>query len=169
MASRPAITPTAAATFTGAGGAACPVRRSFQRRVKAKLQERYPLPDWGIDAPWKYGLTLTAAKAIGKEVEHWPGFTGPTALQDYAGLVTRAVLDALEPGLTWLTWLTGITDGISYPGDELVSYISQLALTRPGEVPDTGHYRVLLRNYSWYLFATTRHARAADAYGVDGR
>lgn len=121
------------------------------------MQHRYPLPDWAVDSPCKYGLTLTVANAIGDEVEHWPSFTGHTALGDHARRITRAVLDTLDPGLAWLTWLTGITDGVSYPGDELVSYISQLALTRPDETPDPDNYRKLLRYFSWYLSQQAEH------------
>ncbi|MFC3495732.1 hypothetical protein [Glycomyces rhizosphaerae] len=130
------------------------------------MQDRYPLPDWVVDSPCKHGLTLTVADAIGNEVEHWPSFTGTTALGDHARRITRAVLDTLNPGLAWLTWLTGVTDGISYPGDELVSYISQLALTRPDETPDPEHYRELLHYFSWYLFQQTK--RFERARGREG-
>jgi hypothetical protein len=72
--------------------------------------------------------------------------------------VTWAVREALEPRLDWLA--DYLTDGVSYPGDVLVSYISQLALTRPGEAPDTDHYRELLRAYGRHL---AQQARRFDA------
>jgi hypothetical protein len=116
---------------------------------KGALQARYPLPHWVVDSKAKHGLTLAVADAIATEIEHWPRFHGPTAQWDYAEHVTRAVREALKP---WLDWLAdNLTDGVSYPGDVLVSYIGQLALTRPGEAPDTDHYRELLRAYGRYL------------------
>lgn len=118
-------------------------------QAKRDLQARYPLPDWVVDSKFKQGLTLAVANTICEEIENWPSFKGPTAQLDYAGHVTQAVRDTLKP---WLTWLDDYdTDGFSYPGDPLVSYISQLALTRPGEPPDTDHYRELLRSYGRHL------------------
>ncbi|WP_030159965.1 hypothetical protein [Glycomyces sp. NRRL B-16210] len=117
--------------------------------VQAILRERYPLPQWVVDSPFKQELTLTVAEAIGAATGRWPEFEGPGAQLDYAGHVTRAVLDAIGPLLAWLD--ESPTDGYSYPGDPLVSYISQLALTRPREAADTGRYRELLRLYGRYL------------------
>jgi hypothetical protein len=76
---------------------------------------------------------------------------------EYAEHVTKAVHAALEPLLAWLEDYT--TDGFSYPGDPLVSYISQLALTRPDETPDTDQYRELLRDYARYLARQAEHFR----------
>ncbi len=118
-------------------------------QVRATLQARYPLPEWVVDTKFKHGLTLAVAATIEREVGRWPSLKGPTAQQDFAEDVTQAVLDAIKP---WLNWLKdSVTDGVSYPGDVIVSYISQLALTRPGEAPDAGHYRELLRMYGQYL------------------
>lgn len=117
--------------------------------LKATLQDRYPLPDWVVDSEFKRELTLTVASAIAGEVKRWPRLHGPKAQLDHAARVTQAVCDALEPRLAWLR--DYITDGFSYPGDVLVSYISQLALTRPGEAPDADRYRELLRTYERYL------------------
>ncbi|GAB3652842.1 hypothetical protein [Glycomyces tarimensis] len=126
--------------------------------LEGTLQARYPLPDWVVDSKFKQGLTLAVADTIEQEVDRWPAFQGPTAQQDHAEHVTKAVRRTLKP---WLTWMSdSITDGFSYPGDVLVSYISQLALTRPGEAPDTDRYRELLRSYSRYL---VHQARRFDA------
>ncbi|MEU6860919.1 hypothetical protein AB0B28_18840 [Glycomyces sp. NPDC046736] len=121
----------------------------------AILQERYPLPEWVVDSPFKQELTLAVADAIGAATERWPLFEGEGAPLDYASYVTRAVLGAIAPLLEWLN--ESPTDGYSYPGDPLVSYISQLALTRPGETPDAGRYRELLGLYSEYLRARALH------------
>lgn len=121
------------------------------------LQARYPLPDWVVDSKFKQGLTLTIAETIEKELEHPPACTGPAAQRDYAEHVTRVVLDALEP---WLTWLDeSSTERVSYPGDVLVAYIAQLAVTRHREVPDLDRYRELLRTYVRHL------AQEARRYG----
>jgi hypothetical protein len=116
------------------------------------LQARYPLPDWVVDSKFKQGLTLTVAHAIGEEVERRKG---PTAQRDFADRVTRAVREALKPSLTWMA--DSPSDGVGHPGDVLVSYISQLALTRPGEDPDPDRYRELLRAYGRYLVRQARH------------
>lgn len=129
---------------------------------KGALQARYPLPHWAVDSKAKHGLTLAVADAIATAVEHWPRFRGPTAQRDYAEHVTRAVREALEPRLDWLA--DNLTDGVSYPGDVLVSYIAQLALTRPDEAPDTDHYRELLRAYGRHL---VQQARRFDATPPD--
>lgn len=124
---------------------------------KGTLQARYPLPDWIVDSKFKQGLTLAIAEAIGDTVEHWPDFQGPTAQGDHAEHLTRVVRDAIKP---WLTWLDdNVTDGVSYPGDVLLAYIFQLALTRPDEDPDPDRYRELLRSYARYL---TQQARRFD-------
>jgi hypothetical protein len=126
---------------------------------KGALHARYPLPHWVVDSKAKHGLTLAIADAIAAAIEHLPRFQGPTAHWDYAEHVTRAVREVLEP---WLDWLAdNLTDGVSYPGDVLVSYISQLALTRPGETLDPDHYRELLRAYSRYLVQQARRFDAA--------
>jgi hypothetical protein len=111
----------------------------------AALQARYPLPDWHVDSKFKQDLTLAIAEAIGSETERWP----PGTTAEHAKRVTQAVRDALEPRLTWLD--EGATDGFSYPGDDLVAYIAQLTLTRPGEIFTPDHYRELLRAYRRYL------------------
>lgn len=121
---------------------------------RGALQARYPLPDWTVDSKFKQELTRAIAETIDAQTEHWPDATKPTAQQDYAEHVAQTVRAVLVPRLTWLA--DSVTDGVSYPGDVLVSYITQLALTRPGEAPDTGHYRELLRSYSRYLAQQAR-------------
>lgn len=113
------------------------------------LQARYPLPDWVADSKFKQELTLAVAAAIGEAIERWPHLEGHSALREHAGHVTQAARDALGPHLAWLE--DSDTDGFSYPGDVLVSYISQLALTRPGEASDPDRYRELLQAYHRYL------------------
>jgi hypothetical protein len=120
------------------------------------LEARYPLPDWVIDSKFKQELTLAVAEAILAETERRPD--GPSARRGYAEHVAHTVRKTLEPLLAWLADST--TDGVSYPGDVLVSYISQLALTRPGEDPDPDHYRELLRTYGRYLIQQVLDAQA---------
>lgn len=117
----------------------------------ASLDARYPLPDWMVDTGFKRDLTLAVAAAVDTATERWPDLQGPQAQSEHAARVTAAARAALAPLLTWLDESPG--DGVSYPGDPLVSYIGQLALTRPGESPDPGHYRELLRAYSRHLRA----------------
>ena len=131
------------------------------RASQADLHDRYPLPEWVIDSKFKQRLTLAIADTIAAEVERRPGLEAPASQQDYAEHVTRAAHDALKPLLTWLEDHT--TDGFSYPGDPLVSYIAQLALTRPDETPDIDRYRDLLRSYSRYL---AQQAQRFDEPGV---
>jgi hypothetical protein len=122
----------------------------------ASLDARYPLPDWTVDTGFKRDLTLAVAAAVGNAVEEWPDLEGPQAQSVHAERVTAAARAAIAPLLTWLEESPG--DGVGYPGDPLVSYIGQLALTRPGEAPDPRHYRELLRAYSRHL------ARLAGSY-----
>jgi hypothetical protein len=121
----------------------------------AALQARYPLPDWTVDSKFKRDLTLAIAEAIGRATERWP----PGTTAEHAKRVTQAVRDAIEPHLTWLD--EGVTDGYSYPGDDLVAYITQLTLTRPAEVLTPDRYHILLRAYRHYLEA---EARRFDAH-----
>jgi hypothetical protein len=116
----------------------------------AALDARYPLPDWTVDSKFKRDLTLAIAAAIGAETDHWP----PATPAEHAQRVTHAARAVLEPRLTWLD--EGTTDGFSYPGDDLVAYIAQLALTRPGETLTTDHYRDLLRAYRHHLETEAR-------------
>jgi hypothetical protein len=128
-----------------------------ERSLKAVLEAQYPLPDWTVDSKFKQDLTRAVAEAIGAATEQWPDLQGPGAQLDYAEHVTKTVLEAMKPLLHWLKDYT--TDGFSYPGDPLVAYISQLALTRPDEAPQTDRYRQLLRYYGRYL------ARQAEHFG----
>ncbi|MDA1384028.1 MULTISPECIES: hypothetical protein [Glycomyces] len=114
------------------------------------LHARYPLPDWRIDSKFKRDLTLAIAAAIAAETDRWP----PATPAEHARRVTEAARAAVEPRLTWLD--EGATDGFSYPGDDLVAYIAQLALTRPGEVLTPDHYRDLLRAYRHHLESEAR-------------
>jgi hypothetical protein len=120
----------------------------------AALQDRYPLPDWVVDSKFKQELTQAVADAIALETDRWPHRPGPTALRAHAEHVTMAARAALEPLLAWLHDCD--TDGFSYPGDVLVSYIAQLALTRPGETLTPDHYRDLLRTYHRHLALQAR-------------
>ncbi|MFG3340807.1 hypothetical protein [Glycomyces sp. NPDC048151] len=108
--------------------------------------DRYPLPDWKVDTNFKRDLTMTVADAIGDALMSWPA---DLTVKAHAERVTAAVRTALNPHLDWLH--DSVTDGFSYPGDVLVSYVSQLTLTRPGEVLDVEHYRELLRSYRAHL------------------
>lgn len=121
---------------------------------EAVLRARYPLPEWAADSEFKRELTLAIAQTLATATEHWPDLPGATGQMDYARHVTRTVQARLKPLLAWLDEYP--TDGYSFPGDTLVAYISQLALTRPGEPDDTDRYRELLRAYGHYL------ARIAD-------
>ncbi|MDA1361004.1 hypothetical protein O1R50_15340 [Glycomyces luteolus] len=127
--------------------------------LRAALDARYPLPEWTIDSDFKYELTLAVALTIEAETEFWPELIGPNALLDHAERVTKAVQAALHPLLSWLE--ESPTDGVSYPGDPLVSYIAQLALTRPGERPDPDLYRELLQYDSRYLIHLAEHYEVA--------
>jgi hypothetical protein len=123
--------------------------------LRAALEARYPLPEWAIDSEFKYELTLAVALTVQAETEYWPDLEGLHAMKDHAERVTAAVRAALYPLLSWME--ESPTDGFSYPGDPLVSYIAQLALTRPGEAPDTERYRGLLEYYSRYLMHLAEH------------
>jgi hypothetical protein len=114
------------------------------------LHARYPLPDWRIDSKFKRDLTLAIAAAIAAETDHWP----PATPAEHARRVTEAARAAVEPRVAWLD--EGATDGFSYPGDHLVAYIAQLALTRPGEILTPDHYRDLLRAYRHHLESEAR-------------
>jgi hypothetical protein len=114
----------------------------------APLHARYPLPEWTVDSVFKRDLTLAIAAAIAAETDHWP----PATPAEHARRVTQAARAAVEPRLDWLA--EGATDGFSYPGDDLVAYIAQLALTRPGELLTPDHYRDLLRAYRHHLEST---------------
>ncbi|MDN3241475.1 hypothetical protein [Glycomyces tritici] len=120
----------------------------------AALQDRYPLPEWVVDSKFKRELTQAVADAIAAETDRWPSHEGPSALREHAEHVTMAARTALEPLLAWLQDCD--TDGYSYPGDILVSYIAQLALTRPGETLEPGRYRELLRAYRQHLALQAR-------------
>lgn len=112
--------------------------------------DRYPLPDWEIDTNFKQDLTVAVADAIGEALQSWPDLT----VKDHAERVTAVVRTALNPHLDWLH--DSVTDGFSYPGDVLVSYVSQLTLTRPGEELDPEQYRELLDDYRAYLLSEAR-------------
>jgi hypothetical protein len=126
--------------------------------ANAALQDRYPLPEWVVDSKFKQELTQAVADSLATETDRWPDREGPSALREYAEQVTMAARGALEPFLAWLRDCD--TDGFSYPGDVLVSYIAQLALTRPGETLEPDHYRDLLRAYHRHL------ALQARSYGA---
>ncbi|WP_205328650.1 hypothetical protein [Glycomyces sp. YM15] len=127
--------------------------------LRTALNARYPLPDWTVDSEFKYELTLAVALTIAAETEYWPELQGPQVMLQHAERVTAAVRAALHPLLSWME--ESPTDGFSYPGDPLVSYIAQLALTLPGEAPDADLYRELLEYDSRYLIHLAEHYEVA--------
>lgn len=116
---------------------------------EAVLRARYPLPEWAADSEFKRALALAIAETLAEATERWPDLQGPADQMDYARYVTAIVQARLKPLLAWLEDYP--TDGYSYPGDTLVAYISQLALTRPDEPEDTDRYREILRVYGRHL------------------